>query len=344
MRVHVLGLPHLDTIEANATCAYTQKVRRLCDMLTMRGHSVTLYGRAVTEANVEEFVPCVDTDAFPAPSPDEVFNEFDPASPIWLHFNRRIRAGLVRRFRPNDMIALTMGWAQSPIAHEFSRTHLTFESGVGYEGSFLDYRVFESRAWQHHTYGRQGINDGRFYDEVIPNAYDADEFQPTFTHDGYLLFLGRHIPRKGTQIVEEIARAGHRVVTAGQGGPLEGCEYAGIVAGDDKAKLLAGARALIAPTTYIEPFGGVAVEAQLSATPVIATPWGAFPETVEHGRTGFLCHTRAEFLHAVELVDDLSPRRIFTRAQSLYTTVPVSHQYDRYLERLSTLNGEGWYA
>ena len=64
MRVHVAGLPHLDTVRANAACAYTQKVRRLCDMLTMRGHDVILYGRAVNEADVAEFVPCVDPDEF----------------------------------------------------------------------------------------------------------------------------------------------------------------------------------------------------------------------------------------------------------------------------------------
>ncbi len=344
MRVHVLGLPNLDTVAVNAACAYTQKVRRLCDMLTMQNHDVVLYGRAENEADVAEFVPCVDTDRFPSPPADEVFNEFDPASPIWAHFNQNVIDDIcTHHYGLDDLIAVTMGWSQSPVTEAFPH-HIAFESGVGYEGSFLDFRVFESAAWQHHTYGRQNINDGRFYDTVIPNAYDPDEFTPRFDHDDYLLFLGRHIPRKGIQVIAELAERGHRIVTAGQGGPIDGCEYVGIVAGDDKAKLLAGAKALVAPTLYIEPFGGVAVEAQMSGTPVIASPYGAFPETVVHARTGFLCHTLGEFDAACGMVDALDHRHIHDRAVSLYSTSVVSVLYDVYLQRLATLRRGGWYA
>ncbi len=341
--IHVLGLPYFDTTRDNATCAFTQQNRRLCDMLTMRGHPVTLYGRAVTDANVAEFVPCVDPDEFPSPTLDTVFDEFDAHAPIWVKFNATVITELAERLGTDDMIAVTMGTSQKPITDAFLN-HISFESGVGYEGSYLPYRVFPSRAWQHHTYGRQGINDGRFYDTVIPHGFDPADFTPRFDHDGYLLFLGRHTPRKGLAIVAELAKAGHRVITAGQGEPIPGCEYVGPVAGDEKAKLLAGAKALVCPTTYIEPFGMVAVEAQLSGTPVIATPWGAYPETVEQNRTGFLCHSLSEFRRAVDLVDGLDHRHIFTRAQSLYTEVPISHQYDAYLERLNTLNGDGWYT
>ncbi len=341
-RIHVLGLPHLDSIASNAACAYSQKLRRLADMLTMRGHHVTLYGRTLNEGAVAEFVPCVDPKEFPPPHPNEVFNEFDPHSPIWTKFNAACIGELQERIQPEDMIAVTMGWSQHPVTECFT-ANIAFESGVGYEGSFLDYRVFESRAWQHHTYGRQGINDGRFYDTVIPNAYNPDEFMEAADHDGYLLFLGRHIPRKGTLIVEEIARH-HRVITAGQDGPLNGCEYRGIVAGEEKAELLAGAKALLAPTLYIGPFEGVNVEAQMSGVPVIATPWGAFTETVIEGETGFLCHNAAEFMDAVERVDKLDREYIACRARLRYSLAAVSEEYDRYITRLGSLYGEGWYA
>jgi hypothetical protein len=47
---------------------------------------------------------------------------------------------------------------------------LAVEFGIGYPGSFAKYRVFESYAWMHTTYGAQrGADiDGVWYDAVIP--------------------------------------------------------------------------------------------------------------------------------------------------------------------------------
>jgi glycosyltransferase involved in cell wall biosynthesis len=43
-----------------------------------------------------------------------------------------------------------------------------------------------------------------------------------------------------------------------------------------------------------EPFGGAGVEAQLVGTPVLASSFGAMIETVEHGISGYHCHTLAD--------------------------------------------------
>jgi glycosyltransferase involved in cell wall biosynthesis len=98
------------------------------------------------------------------------------------------------------------------------------------------------------------------------------------------------------------------------------------------------------PTTYIEPFGNVAVEAQGCGTPVISTDWGAMTETVEHGKTGFRCRMLSEFVEAATKVDQLDYAYIRERAQRLYSLETIAERYDRYFRRLLTLWDRGWYA
>ena len=346
-RVHVCPpVPHTDLTSHWATCAFTHKVWRLTQMLAAQGHDVITYASEDSEP-AGELVPVITAEDrrrwFGGRTYEvEVFDRWDINDPCWAELNQQTIAAMRERVAPGDVIALTMGTMHQPIADAFPHV-LAFESGVGYEGSWAPFRVFESYAWMHHTYGRQGINDGRFYDAVIPNAYDPDDFDVRDDHDGYVLFLGRHIERKGTAVVAEIAKH-YDVVTAGQGEPIEGCEHVGVVRGDDKRKLIAGARVLLAPTLYCEPFGGVAVEAQLSGVPVVASPWGAFSETVKPGVTGFLPHTLGGFLDAIDSADGLDRRTIRERAVARWSLDAVAPQYGRYLDQLATLRGDGWYS
>jgi glycosyltransferase involved in cell wall biosynthesis len=145
-------------------------------------------------------------------------------------------------------------------------------------------------------------------------------------------------------IVEEVAKH-HTVITAGQGEcRVKGAQHLGVVRGDVKANLLARAKALICPTTYIEPFGGVAVEAQLSGTPVICTDFGAFTETVKQNYSGFRCRNLRELLQAADDVKNLDSLAIQSRAQYKFSLRNVAPQWKRWYDQLQSLHGEGWYA
>lgn len=347
MRVHLPALPHTDTVRVKFDhCAFTKKCLHLATMLTSLGHHVVLYGSERNEADCAEHVVCV-TDAmrddwFGGPWPeDRVFDRWDAADPCWAESDTAVIKAIAERLEPGDTIAIPIGTVQVAIVDAFPGV-VAWESGVGYLGSWLPFRVFESHAWQHWTYGAQNIHDGRYYDTVIPNAVDPTDFTFRADHDGYLLFLGRHTERKGLAVVAELAKH-HPVVSAGQGNPIPGVQHLGVVKGRERAALLAGARAVLAPTLYLEPFGGVAVEAQVSGTPVIASPFGAFTETVEPGVSGFLPHTLSELLAAVEACDTLDPYTIRQRAVERFSVDAVAPQYDTYLHRLETLHGEGWY-
>src|SRR4051812_20184576 len=82
---------------------------------------------------------------------------------------------------------------------------------------------------------------------------------------------------------------------------------------------MANARVCFAPTIYIVPFGNVAIEAMSCGTPVVATDWGAFTETVIHGKTGFRCRTFKQFIEAVEAAPTLDPHGIREHALSNYS-------------------------
>jgi len=346
--LHIVSLPHTSTTRAFSWCAYTQKALKLARMMTDYGYEVTLYG--TEESDFENTVACA-----LAPSDARV------TEPQWTTeyfdlMNQRVIEELHERLEPRDLILLTTGWPQKPIADAFPM-HMAVEYGVGYDGTFSTYRVFESYAWAQAVYGREaGLagesvmnKQGRFYDAVIPNYFEAEAFPVGMQDGGYLLFLGRVIESKGIGIAIDIAKhAGLPLVVAGQGvygtgEPPEGVEYVGVVGPEVRARLMGDAIAILCPSLYLEPFGGAAVEAQMCGTPAITTDWGAYPETVEEGKTGFRCRTMAEFDRAVERAPYLDRNYIHRRAHAKYSTKAVARAYDRYFKQLDDLWRGGFY-
>jgi glycosyltransferase involved in cell wall biosynthesis len=159
---------------------------------------------------------------------------------------------------------------------------------------------------------------------VIHHGVDPADF-PFGTGDGgHLLFLGRMAPEKGAERAARAARrAGLPLLLAGRlREPLErtyfedrvrpllggGVEYIGEVGGQRKLDVLAGARALVNPIRWPEPFGLVMIEALACGTPVLAFREGAAPEIVEHGVTGFLSGTVEELAGQLGRIDELDRR------------------------------------
>jgi glycosyltransferase involved in cell wall biosynthesis len=142
---------------------------------------------------------------------------------------------------------------------------------------------------------------------------------------GYLAFLGRISPEKGCDRAIEIARrAGVPLKIAAKiaDGPDQayfqekikpllrepGIEFIGEIAECDKESFLGGARALLFPIDWPEPFGLVMIEAMACGTPVIAFPRGSVPEVLEEGVTAHLGRTVDELVDAVERIGDLDRR------------------------------------
>jgi len=359
--LHLVGLPHTTTTKNVTVCAFTTKATKFCRM--MENDEIVLYWGDSNDAPVKEHVVLhteedrkrwygdLDPNVLPA-----VCGNWDWQDEPWREFNTRAIEALRGRVEPHDLILLTGGWASHPISEAFPN-HIVCEWAAGYSGWYLPYVCFESYAWKSHCYGSKNIHDGRFYDTVIPNFFDPDEWQVQDGKDDYLVYLGRLIYRKGISVAMDIAKAsglplyvagsGAAEVTEGRiachdGTVLEGdVHYVGTVGVDERSALVGRARALLCPTLYIEPFGAVAVEAQLCGTQPIATDWGAFPETVADE---FRFHTIAEGVAAVERAFDADPYTLQENALEQWSLEAIRPRYERWFDQLLGLWEGGFYA
>jgi glycosyltransferase involved in cell wall biosynthesis len=91
------------------------------------------------------------------------------------------------------------------------------------------------------------------------------------------------------------------------------------------------------PSVYEEPFGMPLVEAMASATPVIATRGGAFPEIVEDGWSGLLVERSDAHALADAIVQLLSnPDQRAAMAQRAFERASAMFSWDRISEDLLT--------
>lgn len=360
MRFHVIALPHTQTSKTHEACAFTTKVLRFQSMMVSLGHEVYHYGAEGSE------VDCEHVNVITKAEQEHYFGKFNKnqlykldwsgKAEYWKLFNDRTAAAINVRKQPTDFLCLIAAHLNDSVVRATGL--MPVEYGIGYDGPYYPFRVYESYSHLHRVHGHQKFNqNGSFYEVTIPNYYPVDEFPLQIEKDDYYLYLGRLVQRKGIVIASQTCDAiGAKLLIAGQGvkkiigdriecedgGTYKG-EYVGCVTGTEKTKLMGKAKGVFVPTQYVEPFGGVAVEAQLCGTAVVTTDFGAFSETVEHGRTGFRCHTLNEFVHAANHVSSLDPKYIRERAVRLYSMDNVRWQYETYFQRLQDLHKTGWY-
>ena len=83
-------------------------------------------------------------------------------------------------------------------------------------------------------------------------------------------------------------------------------EYVGEIDDGSKGAFIGGARALLFPIDWPEPFGLVMIEALACGVPVIAFRAGSVPEIIDDGVTGFVVDSIDEAVAAARRIDTLS--------------------------------------
>jgi len=165
----------------------------------------------------------------------------------------------------------------------------------------------------------------------------------------YLAFLGRICPEKGVDKAIRMARA--------KGIPLkiaakidrvdadyfereikpmlgDGVELIGEINDAQKPAFLSGAKALLMPIDWPEPFGLVMIEAMACGTPVIAFRRGSVPEVLEDGLTGCIVENEDEGIAALDRLDTFSNDGVRARFEQRFTARRMAEDYLRVYDQI----------
>ena len=358
MRIHVFGQANLPTKKENTWEPFNSLTYNLCKMFHDKGHHVIFYGAEGSNPPCTELVNIVPAELTQAGlemeangTPKAAWGNYVD-SPTWQAFITNGRREIRRRYRTGDIALISFGRFQQFVTEE---AELYCEALCGYSGIFSKYKVFPSHAWRHYLYGELKMETSpNWFDTVIPHYLDLDDFPVQTQKQDYLLFMGRLCAQKGPHIAVDIAnRSGQRLIVAGVDQDTHkipdwlpktpNVEYVGYVDTQRRLELMRGAKALLHPCTYLEPFGMVAIESLACGTPVICSNWGGLTEIIDQGVTGYLCEDMEDFLQAVENIGTLNPVHCRNAAERNHGLPVAYSRYMKYFRRLQKQLAGGWY-
>ncbi|AWV19070.1 glycosyl transferase family 1 [Methylobacterium sp. XJLW] len=177
---------------------------------------------------------------------------------------------------------------------------------------------------------------------IVHHGIDRARYAFRAAPDDHVAFVGRMTDQKRPDVAIRVARAAGLPIRLGStidvGNPdyFDRCvrpllsvdaTYLGPVDDTRKGELLGGARALLFPIDWPEPFGLVMIEAMACGTPVVAWNRGSVPEIVEDGVTGFIVSSEAEAVAALARIGQLDRAAIRRRFEERFTAERMARDY-----------------
>jgi len=291
-------------------------VSYLTEGLVAQGHEVTLFasGDSVTAA---ELVPCCTM----AIRLDANAEDYIPHYMLMLD-------KVMARAAEFDILHFHIDHLHFPLCRGWERrTVTTLHGRQDRPDNFPFYAGFREMPLVSISQSqRQPMPNANFAGTVY-HGIPTDLYQPHYNpRGGYLAFLGRISPEKGTVDAIRIARSldiplkiAAKVDAADQAyfrehvKPLlaqPGVEFVGELADRDKGDFLRNASALLFPICWPEPFGLVLIEAMACGTPVLSYAGGSAREVIDDGVTGRVVRTLDEALIALPHVMSLDRRKV----------------------------------
>ena len=288
-------------------------VAYLCDELVRQGHTVSLFatGDSCTNARL---VPLCD---------EGLRLSGQPRDSLALHM--LMVEQVARRAHEFDLVHFHVAPLHFSVARRLDIPHVTTLHGrldlpdlVPLFQEFCDIPVVSISDAQ-----RSPIPDANWV-ATVHHGIPKNELRFCGTAGSYFAFLGRISPEKRVDRAIAIAKACQFPLRIAAKVDAVDAEYfareirplldhplitfIGEIPHGDKGEFLGGARALLFPIDWPEPFGLVMIEALACGTPVVAFRGGSVDEVIENGRTGYIVDNLQQAIAAATAIDTIDRR------------------------------------
>ena len=178
---------------------------------------------------------------------------------------------------------------------------------------------------------------------TVLHGMKADIYEFHREPGDYLAFLGRISPEKGPDRAIAIAKAlGMKLKIAAKVDPADAAyfrnkieplldhpliEFVGEIGDHQKSAFLGGAKALLFPIDWPEPFGLVMIEAMACGTPVIASRCGSVPEVIDDGVTGVIVDGVQDAIDAAPRAFALDRRKVRAQFELRFSATAMARRY-----------------
>lgn len=379
--LHLPAIPHTITNDNFSHCAFTGKVLRFSGMMRSRGFKVIHYGVESSESGADKDITLMTLDewkelritSLKMLHPELTFLQIidylgdetkfigelaNYLTLLYKEFNRRFREQLIKEYKStsSDLVMLPFGKAHFDAIDGLDV--VSVESGIGYNDSFSNYRIFESYAWLHTALAKEAKNIQNYW-HVCPNYYCLNDWNFSPVPENRIGYFGRICDIKGCEVFSELAKRFPSIefCLCGQSQDEESIlkymtspniTYMHPIHGKERSYFLGSLICLITPSLYCEPFCGVSVEAQLCGTPCISSDFGGMVENIEQFKTGLLCHTLGDYIHGINMAitGQYDRKYISDRARQKWDIVEIAKKYEYAFKNiLDVHNGsDGWYS
>ena len=314
-------------------------VYSLTEELVAMGHDVTLFasGDSITSARL-------------APMRDQAIR-LDPSVKDWIAYYMRMMELVYRRASEFDVLHFHTDYFPLSLFSRQPTPFVTTLHGRLDLPEFKEvYETFPDAPFVSISdYQRRPI-PGLNWVRTVLHGMPAELLRPQPLPQNYFAFLGRVSPEKGLDKAIRIsAAAGVKLKVAAKVDNADRAyydneiapmiaanphvEYIGEINDAQKPAFLSGAKALLFPIDWPEPFGLVMIEAMACGTPVIAFNRGSVPEVIDHGVTGFIVPDEAAAIAAIGNLDRLDRRAVRAQFDRRFTARRMAEDYlDVYAE------------